>query len=58
MNSSNDNLQHLDASQSTAQNDPANDRQLELEIRAFAELILDIYEYQYRQKRVKNRPTI
>jgi hypothetical protein len=53
MDSSNNKTQGLEPSQSTTQDDSAKDRQLELEIRAFAELVLDIYEYRYRQKQKK-----
>jgi hypothetical protein len=38
------------------QGDPSRDRQLELEIQAFAELLLDIYEYRHQQKRRNASP--
>ena len=47
MHSSNNHSKH----ENVAQGDFVKDRQLELEIQAFAELLLDIYEYRYQEKR-------
>ena len=46
MHLSNDHKNH----ENVGQGDFAKDRQLELEIQAFAELLLDIYEYRYQEK--------
>lgn len=48
MHSSNDPLKDRE---NVAQGDSTRDRQLELETMAFAELLLDIYEYRYHEKR-------
>lgn len=37
--------------------DPQKDLQLELELEAFAELLLDIYEYRYLKKRGSAGPS-
>lgn len=57
MPSSNDHPQNPGVHQS-AKPDPTNDPQLEIEIRAFAELLLDIYEYRYWQKRKNPGPPV
>jgi hypothetical protein len=51
MYSSYDQVQNRENCGSAPQSDPLKDRQLELELQAFAELLLDIHEYRRRQKR-------
>ena len=48
---SNDQFQNREDRGSAPQSDSLKDRQLELEIQAFAELLLDIHEYRRQQKR-------
>jgi hypothetical protein len=50
MHSSNNNLQPGEVPHTATQGDPTKDHQLELEIQAFAELLIDIYEYRYHRK--------
>lgn len=47
---------YLSNDQLQMQGDPPKDRQLEIEIQAFAELLLDIYEYRHQQKLRQTNP--